>query len=355
MTPFEIIDKLYLNSDISHRDCVTLLNEYKNETIREYLFSKSSKITEKIFNKKIFIRGLIEYSNYCKNDCFYCGIRKSNNNLERYRLNKEQILLSCKNGYELGFRTFVLQGGEDGYFNDNLTCEIVSEIRKEYPDCAITLSMGEKSFESYKKFYDSGANRYLLRHESINPLHYGKLHPKNLDITSRVKCLKDLKEIGYQVGCGFMVGSPYQTLDNIAEDIIFIKEFKPHMIGIGPFIPHKDTPFANFESGDYRLCTFIIGILRLINNFALIPATTALNSVNKNGRKEGIKAGANVIMPNLSPFSVRDKYNLYNGKLSTGIEGAESLYGLKKEIESIGFYISSKRGDYNECKVQNAE
>lgn len=351
MTVFEIIDNLYLKSDISHSECVSLLNEYKNDKVREYLFSKSSYITEKIFNKKIYIRGLIEYSNYCKNDCFYCGIRKSNQNLERYRLNKEEILTACKNGYELGFRTFVLQGGEDGYFNDELTCEIISEIRNKYPDCAITLSMGEKSYESYKKFYDSGANRYLLRHESINPLHYSKLHPESLNITSRVRCLKDLKEIGYQVGCGFMVGSPYQTVDNIAEDIIFIKEFKPHMIGIGPFIPHIDTPFKNFESGDYRLCTFIIAILRLINNFALIPATTALNSVNKNGRKEGILAGANVIMPNLSPFDVRDKYNLYNGKLSTGIEGAESLEGLKKEIKSIGFVISTKRGDYIERKV----
>lgn len=350
MTPFEIIDRLYLKSDISFCDCITLLNEYKNEKVREYLFSKSLEITEKIFNRKIYIRGLIEYSNYCKNDCLYCGIRKSNKNLERYRLTKEQILLSCEKGYMSGFRTFVLQGGEDGYFKDDLTCEIVSQIRNKYPDCAITLSMGEKSYESYKKFFDSGANRYLLRHESINPIHYSKLHPENLSIKSRVKCLNDLKEIGYQVGCGFMVGSPYQTISNIAEDIIFIKEFKPQMIGIGPFIPHIDTPFKDFESGDYRLCTFIIGVLRLIDNFALIPATTALNSVNKNGRKEGILAGANVIMPNLSPYSVRDKYTLYNGKLSTGIEGAESLDGLKKEMESIGFYISNERGDYD-CKM----
>lgn len=348
MAVFEIIDKLYKTNDISYSDCLHLLKEYDNEEVRKYLFLKSSEVTKKIFNNKIYIRGLIEYSNICRNDCYYCGIRKSNCNVERYRLSREEILLSCKNGYELGFRTFVLQGGEDGFFSDDVACEIVSEIRKNYPDCAITLSMGERSYDSYKKLYDCGANRYLLRHESINALHYNKLHPDNLTIENRVKCLNDLKEIGYQVGCGFMVGAPYQTMENIAEDIMFIKDFKPHMIGIGPFISHKDTPFSNFKNGDYRLCVFIIGILRLLSNYALIPATTALNSVAKYGRVEGILAGANVIMPNLSPFAIRAKYSLYDGKLSTGIEGAESIETLNEEMRKIGYTISFDRGDYKE-------
>ena len=248
----------------------------------------------------------------------------------------------------MGFRTFVLQGGEDGYFSDEITCDIVSKIRKRFPDCAITLSMGERSYESYKKLFDAGANRYLLRHESINSLHYKKLHPENLTIKNRVECLYNLKKIGFQVGCGFMVGSPFQTIENIAEDILFIKDFKPHMIGVGPFISHKDTPFSSYENGDYKLCVFIIGILRLINNFALIPATTALNSISPNGRREGLEAGANVIMPNLSPNDIRDKYMLYDGKLSTGIEGAESLKGLISEVEKSGFNIVIDRGDYRE-------
>ena len=346
MTVKNIIDKLYKTSDISKDECLLLLNEYENESIREYLFNKSREITDRILGNKIYIRGLIEYSNYCKNDCFYCGIRKSNLKAERYRLNKNEILSCCESGYKLGFRTFVMQGGEDGFYTDDFTEEIIKEIREKYPDCAITLSMGEKNYESYKRFIDAGANRYLLRHESINQKHYSKLHPENLTIENRVKCLENLKKIGYQTGCGFMVGSPFQTMENIAEDIMFIKDFKPEMIGIGPFIPHKDTPFADFKAGDYRLCVFILGILRLINNNALIPATTALNSVNPFGRIEGIKAGANVIMPNLSPEEDRNKYNLYNGKLSTGIEGAESLKLLNDELMAHGFEISYERGDY---------
>ncbi len=348
MTVFKTIDNLYEKQNISFDECLNLLKSSNDQSVRNYLFDKSKEVTLNNFSNKIYIRGLIEYSNYCKNDCFYCGIRKSNHNLERYRLSKEEILICCEKGYNLGFRTFVLQGGEDGYFTDDLTCEIISEIRNKYPDCAITLSMGEKSYDSYKKFFDCGANRYLLRHESINSEHYSKLHPENMSIKNRVECLYNLKKIGYQVGCGFMVGAPYQTLTNIAEDIMFIKEFKPHMIGVGPYISHKDTPFYSFENGSYKLTTFIIGILRLLCNKALIPATTALNSVSPNGREEGIKAGANVIMPNLSPYDKRDKYTLYNGKLSTGAEGAESLKILNDEMKKIGYEISFERGDYKE-------
>lgn len=344
----EIIEKLYKTQSADFDEILTLLRDYDIEPIRQMLFEKSAEVTEKHFQKKIYIRGLIEYSNICKNDCYYCGIRRSNENAVRYRLTKDEIYTSCENGYRLGFRTFVLQGGEDGFFNDELVCEIISEIKRRYPECAVTLSMGEKSYDSYKSFYNCGADRYLLRHESINRTHYSMLHPKELSIEKRVECLKALKEIGYQTGCGFMVGSPYQTMENIAEDIMFIKDFKPHMIGVGPFISHKDTPFKSFGNGSYRLTVFILGILRLMNPNALIPATTALNSISKSGRTEGLKAGANVIMPNLSPVDVRDKYSLYNGKLSTGIEGGESIFALQEEVKKAGFEISFERGDYKE-------
>ncbi len=348
MNTFDIISKLYKTQNADFDEILYLLKDYENDVVRQELFNLSSEVTEKIFNKKIYIRGLIEYSNICKNDCYYCGIRKSNFNAQRYRLTKEEILTSCENGYKMGFRTFVLQGGEDGFFNDDLVSQIIIEIKKRYPECALTLSMGEKSYESYKRFFECGADRYLLRHESIDSKHYSLLHPDELSIKSRVECLNALKEIGYQVGCGFMVGSPYQTLENIVQDIMFTKNFKPQMIGVGPFISHKDTPFCNFKNGDYRLTVFILGILRLMNPFALIPATTALNSISKTGRIEGLKAGANVIMPNLSPYDVRDKYTLYNGKLSTGFEGAESVISLEEEIKNAGFRISFERGDYKE-------
>ncbi len=346
MNSFDIIQKLYTTNNADFDEILHLLKDYQNEITRQELFNCSSEITQRVFEKKIYIRGLIEYSNICKNDCYYCGIRKSNPNARRYRLTKEEIYTSCENGYRLGFKTFVLQGGEDGFFTDDLVCEIITEIKKRYPECAVTLSMGEKSYESYKRFFDCGADRYLLRHESINEKHYSLLHPEELNIENRIRCLKALKEIGYQVGCGFMVGSPYQTLENIAEDIVFIKNFKPHMIGVGPFISHKDTPFKDFENGDYKLTVFILGILRLMNPYALIPATTALNSVSDRGRIEGLKAGANVIMPNLSPLNVRDKYTLYSGKLSTGIEGGESIDELRDELKKAGFHLSMERGDY---------
>ena len=346
MEVLKIIKKLYETENASYDEILYLLKSSEDELVRKELFKYSGEVTEKSFGKKIYIRGLIEYSNICKNDCYYCGIRKSNENLQRYRLSKEEILTSCENGYRLGFRTFVLQGGDDGYFTDDYVCGIIEEIKKRYPECALTLSMGERDYDSYKRFYEKGANRYLLRHESINSNHYSLLHPENMSLEKRIECLKSLKEIGYQTGCGFMVGSPYQTIENIAEDIMFIKEFSPHMIGVGPFISHKDTPFCDFENGSYKLTVFIIGILRLMNPKALIPSTTALNSIAKAGRIEGIKAGANVIMPNLSPFDVRDKYSLYNGKLSTGIEGGESIEALKDELKKEGFILSMERGDY---------
>lgn len=316
-------------------EAANLLREYAIENRRKY------------YGNKVFVRGLIEVSNICKNDCYYCGIRKSNLNCDRYRLTKNEILECCKEGYFLGFRTFVLQGGEDGAFTDNFLCNLIESIKHNHPDCAVTLSLGERSKESYQRLYESGADRYLLRHETADEFHYSKLHPSDLTLSNRIRCLYDLKEIGFQVGCGFMVGSPHQTTKNIALDLKFIEEFQPDMCGIGPFIPHKDTVFANEKAGDPDLCCFLLSIIRLIKPNILLPATTALGTVRNDGREKGILSGANVIMPNLSPLSVRKKYALYDGKISTGEESAQSLNKLKKSMNAIGYEVVVSRGDIN--------
>ena len=339
-----LIDKLEKNQILSKEEFVRLLAISEKDDI-DYLTERAKSVRDDIYGKKVFIRGLIEISNYCKNDCYYCGIRRSNKNAQRYRLSKEQILSCCENGYELGFRTFVMQGGEDAFFKDEVVCDIVSSIKERYPDCAVTLSLGERSTESYRKMKEAGADRYLLRHETFDNTHYNKLHPVELDPENRKRCLRDLKALGYQTGTGIMVGSPYQTLENIAEDLLFIKELNPEMIGIGPFIPHKDTPFKDFESGTMEMTLRLISILRLLCPKALIPATTALGTISPQGREKGILAGANVIMPNLSPKEDRKKYMLYNDKLSDGEEAAEGLNKLKESMRKIGYEIVEDRGD----------
>lgn len=311
-----------------------------------FLYTQAREVADLIYGKRVFKRGLIEFTNYCKNDCYYCGIRRSNVCAERYRLDKEIILSCCEKGYALGYRTFVLQGGEDGYFTDERVCEIVSEIRNKYPDCAITLSIGEKSKESYRKYFDAGANRYLLRHETGNDLHYGKLHPTELSLQRRKQCLWDLKEIGYQVGCGFMVGSPYQTIETLYEDLMFIKELEPHMVGIGPFIPQKETPFAEEKAGTLEMTLRLLAIIRLIHPHVLLPATTALGTIHEKGRELGVLAGANVVMPNLSPSDVRKKYKLYDNKACTGDEAVEGDTNLMLRMKKIGYELVCDRGDY---------
>ena len=344
-----LIDKLEKNQILSKEEFVRLLAISEKDDI-DYLTERAKCIRDDIYGKRVFIRGLIEISNYCKNDCYYCGIRRSNKNAQRYRLSKEQILSCCENGYELGFRTFVMQGGEDAFFKDEVVCDIVSSIKERYPDCAVTLSLGERSTESYRKMKEAGADRYLLRHETFDNTHYNKLHPVELDPENRKRCLRDLKALGYQTGTGIMVGSPYQTLENIAEDLLFIKELNPEMIGIGPFIPHKDTPFKDFESGTMEMTLRLISILRLLCPKALIPATTALGTISSQGREKGILAGANVIMPNLSPKEDRKKYMLYNDKLSDGEEAAEGLNKLKESMRKIGYEIVEDRGDFIDLK-----
>jgi len=340
-----LIDKLYKTTALTAEEYKELIDN-RNPELSEYLFEKARKVRIENYGYDVYIRGLIEFTNYCKNDCYYCGIRRSNKNAERYRLTKEQILECCSTGYNLGFRTFVLQGGEDGYFTDEKLTDIISSIKSKYPDCAVTLSIGERSYESYKAFFEAGADRYLLRHETANNEHYGKLHPENMSLENRKQCLYNLKDIGYQVGCGFMVGSPFQTTDCLVEDLLFIKELNPHMVGIGPYIPHHDTPFDGEKAGTLELTLFLLGIIRLMLPSVLLPATTALGTIHPKGRELGILAGANVVMPNLSPKDVRDKYLLYDNKICTGDEAAECRYCLQKRMESIGYHISVSRGDH---------
>lgn len=341
----KLIDKLEKNRTLTKEEFVTLIKNISPEN-SEYLFDKARKTARKFFGSSIYMRGLIEFTNYCKNDCFYCGIRASNRNAQRYRLTNDEILSCCEQGYNLGFRTYVLQGGEDPYFTDDRITDIVSSIHKQYPECAITLSIGEKPRDSYQRFFDAGANRFLLRHETADYDHYAKLHPENLSAQNRQRCLRDLKEIGYQTGTGFMVGSPYQTPENLADDLLFIRDLSPEMVGIGPFIPHCDTPFKDEKQGGTDMCLYLIGILRLMLPNGLLPATTALGTADPKGREKGILAGANVVMPNLSPVVYRKKYSLYDNKICTGEEAAECNLCLRRRMQSIGYEIVTDRGDF---------
>ena len=342
----KLIDKLRREHTLLPDELLQLVKTQDKDAL-EYLRSSAEEQRQEFYGRDIYIRGLIEFTSFCKNDCYYCGLRKSNKNAQRYRLSKEQILDCCKQGYELGFRTFVLQGGEDAFYTNDKITDIVRAIRKSYPDCAITLSIGEKSRESYQKYFDAGADRYLLRHETADSSHYARLHPKELSLSDRKKCLYNLKEIGYQTGCGIMVGSPYQTAENLVSDLLFIKELKPHMVGIGPFISHRDTPFRDMPSGSLELTLKMLAIIRLLLPNVLLPSTTALGTINPRGRELGILWGANVVMPNLSPVCVRKKYMLYDNKICTGDEAAECRFCMQRRMESIGYKVVTDRGD---CK-----
>ena len=339
-----IIEKLARTGDLTDAEFTLLLGDLTPEDT-EALYAAAREVREREYGKSVYLRGLIEFTNYCKNNCYYCGIRCGNANAQRYRLTEEQILSCCEQGYQLGFRTFVLQGGEDPYYTDERMVPLVSEIRKRFPDCAITLSIGERSRESYQALYDAGANRYLLRHETANEEHYAMLHPQELSIRHRKACLLTLREIGYQIGAGMMVGAPGQTTEYLIEDLRFLQELRPHMIGIGPFLPHKDTPFRDQPQGSYQLTLQLLGILRLMFPKVLLPATTALGTIHPLGREKGILAGANVVMPNLSPTSVRGKYLLYDGKICTGDEAAECHGCMERRMERIGYQVVIDRGD----------
>ncbi|MEE1144089.1 MAG: [FeFe] hydrogenase H-cluster radical SAM maturase HydE [Acutalibacteraceae bacterium] len=346
MNNFALIDKLAQNHSLSTHEYLTLLTTICDEEIA-YLAKCARDVAQRIYGNKIFIRGLIEISNICKNDCYYCGIRKSNKNCERYRLSEDEILSCCDEGYALGFRTFVMQGGEDGYFTDERLCRILEKIKSKYSDCAVTLSLGERSLESYQKLKSAGADRYLLRHETATKEHYEKLHPRDLSFENRMECLKNLRKCGYRVGCGFMVGSPYQTTEMLVNDLKFIEHFKPDMCGIGPFIPHKDTDFCTHTAGSVDLTCILLSLIRLIHPPILLPATTALATLSENGREKGILSGANVVMPNLSPMNVRSKYLLYDNKIAVGTESAQQKEMLEKSLRRIGYTVVTDIGDIN--------
>lgn len=340
-----LIDRLAAEGTLNDEELLALITMEDREADR-YLAQRAAQVRDRVYGKQVFIRGLIEFTNYCRNDCNYCGIRRSNRNCSRYRLTQEQILGCCEAGYGLGFRTFVLQGGEDSWFTRERITELVRAIKGKFPDCALTLSVGEKDRETYQEWFDAGADRYLLRHETADPDHYGLLHPKELSLENRMRCLRDLKDIGYQTGCGFMVGSPGQTPEMILRDLRFIQDFRPQMVGIGPFIPHKDTMYRDEKPGSAALTLRLLAILRLMLPDVLLPATTALGTVLGDGRQQGMLHGCNVVMPNLSPEDVREKYALYDNKLSFGAEAAESVQLLKASMAAIGHQVVTDRGDW---------
>lgn len=341
---FSAVVRLFETNDLPD-DALKKLIDATDPDVKEALCAHAQKRRRQWYGLDVYKRGLIEFTNYCKNNCYYCGIRAGNRNVKRYRLSREDILACCAVGYRLGFRTFVLQGGEDSAWKDADICALVSDIKKNHPDCAVTLSIGEKSRESYQAYFDAGADRYLLRHETANPDHYAMIHPSDLSLENRKRCLWTLKEIGYQVGSGFMVGSPGQTLDCLAEDLRFLRQLQPDMIGIGPFIPHKDTPFGDKPAGSLRRTLNLIAILRLMFPKALIPSTTALGTIDPNGRELGLKAGANVVMPNLSPVEYRKLYSLYDGKICMGEEAAQCAECLRRRVARAGFDLVAARGD----------
>lgn len=337
-----LVEKLRRERDLSDSELRELI---ESDTHDEALRQAADEVRRAHYGDAVFLRGLIEFTSFCKNNCLYCGLRAGNRNAERYRLSKDEILACCAEGYALGYRTFVLQGGEDPYYTDDMICDIVRSIRARYPDCAITLSIGEKPRRSYERYFEAGANRFLLRHETADPAHYGQLHPTDMSSENRKRCLRDLKEIGYQVGSGFMVGSPYQTTDNLIADLRFLQELQPDMIGIGPYITHRDTPFKDEKSGSVELTLRMLSILRLMFPYALLPSTTALGTIDPRGRELGLQSGGNVVMPNLSPTDVREKYAIYDNKICTGEESAQCRRCLEMRIESAGYRAVTDRGD----------
>ncbi|MCR5775369.1 MAG: [FeFe] hydrogenase H-cluster radical SAM maturase HydE [Lachnospiraceae bacterium] len=346
MAPDPRLERLYRGEKLQREDYLELIRS--RDDLRKEASILACRVRDRIYGRQVFVRGLIEFTNHCRNNCHYCGIRADNKKLSRYRLAPAEIEDCTDAGYKLGFRTFVLQGGEDPYYTDEVLSGIVREIKRRHPDCAVTLSVGERSVESYRKLREAGTDRYLLRHETVNKRHYEKLHPKAMSYDNRMRCLKELKELGYQVGAGFMVGSPGQTDDDLADELVFLGELSPEMVGIGPFIPHKDTPYRDEPAGSAELTLFLLSLIRLTLPTALIPATTALGTIDPLGREKGIEAGANVLMPNLSPAEVRGKYMLYDNKICTGDEAAQAISRLKERVRKTGCEIVESRGDHKD-------
>lgn len=341
----DIVEKLIGTHELTRKEYMELLRCSSDSSVSEKLSEEAVRLRKHYYGDKVYTRGLIEFTNYCRNNCYYCGIRRDNKHTSRYRLTAQEILDCCENGYELGFRTFVLQGGEDTWFTDERLVEIIRTIKAKYPDCALTLSIGEKPCESYRKFREAGADRYLLRHETADDEHYRTLHPEEMSLKNRKQCLYSLKKLGYQVGAGFMVGSPGQTTETLAEDLIFLKDLNPHMVGIGPFIPHHETRYAKERAGSVQMTLFLLSVIRILLPKVLLPATTALGTLDPRGREKGLQAGANVVMPNLSPVKNRKQYDLYDNKICTGEEAAECRGCLSRRVESAGYRLVNERGD----------
>ena len=329
----------FSSSDIEH------LLTTSDPTAVDDLFAEACRVRDAVYGRLVFMRGLIEITSHCRNNCLYCGLRRDVQ-CRRYRLSEEQILDCCSIGHRLGFRTFVLQGGEDAWFSDERVCHIVGAIRSRFPDCAITLSLGERGRESFARLKEAGADRYLLRHETADPDHYALLHPAEMSFAHRMQCLHDLRDLGYQVGAGFMVGSPGQSIATLMKDIEFIDTFRPEMVGIGPFIPAAGTPFEHRPAGSVELTLRLLAIIRIIHPHVLLPATSALGTLHPQGRERAIAAGANVVMPNLSPQDTRALYSIYNNKLATGSEAAESAADIRARMAAIGMQVPTARGDY---------
>ena len=340
------IAKLQAACDLPDADLAALIDD---PSAQVPLAKAADAVRREVYGDAVYIRGLIELTNYCKNDCYYCGIRRSNTDLPRYRLSMDDVLACAAEGYTLGFRTFVLQGGEDPYFTEERVCGILQALKARHPDCAVTLSLGEWPAESYRRFFEEGADRYLLRHETADACHYRALHPDGMTLAGRKDCLQALADAGFQVGSGFMVGSPKQTTAHLVGDIRYLQTLNPDMIGIGPYLSHKDTPFKDEENGCLEKTLRLISILRLMFPYALIPATTALGTIAPAGRERGLQAGANVIMPNLSPTAVRHLYSLYDNKKHTGTEAAQLLSLLKARVNAAGYKIVVHRGDVSKC------
>lgn len=336
--------RLATGGRLSDRDLLCLLQN-RDDRLAEALYAQARAVRDRTYGRRVFLRGLVEISNHCRNNCLYCGIRRGNTKAERYRMAPEDIVSCCESGYATGLRTFVLQGGEDCWFTDEVLCDLIARIKQQFPDCAVTLSLGERELQSYRRLFSAGADRYLLRHETADSEHYASLHPPEMSFDRRMECLRELRAIGYQVGCGFMVGTPGQTLEHLVRDLAFIRDFAPHMVGIGPFLPHRDTPFAAESPGSVEMTLYLLAIVRLLVPDALLPATTALGTAAQNGQIQGLMAGANVIMPNLSPPKAREKYTLYDGKKSSGSESIEGLNALKENLAAQGFDTAPHRGD----------
>lgn len=340
-----IIERISSGKTLSVEEWIQAI-DYNDPGYAEELKAAASVTRDRIYGRKVFARGLIEFTSYCRNDCYYCGLRRSNRDALRYRLSYDCIMDTADAGYMAGFRTFVLQGGEDSYFNDERLIMIVRGIKERCPDAAVTLSVGERSFESYKALKEAGADRYLLRHETADSIHYRKLHPDDMSQENRIRCLHDLKRLGYQTGAGMMVGSPGSSSRTLAEDMVFLSSLKPEMVGIGPFIPHSATSFRNEERGSVDLTLRMVALVRLALPHAMIPSTTALATASADGQLQGILHGANVIMPDITPPAERGKYMIYDGKKITGDEAGENLRQIAESMGSIGYELSMERGDY---------